>query len=231
MAKEKSEFVKNLKLTKPNDMDYYVPLSNDKENHKFICRVEKLVRSSMEYRDYINFLKEHIGLDSCIFFQSIGGSGTKKSRVSIELHHEPFTLYDIVSAVLTKYKDEGLPINDLLIADEVMELHYANKVGLVPLSKTAHQVVHNSTKLFVPLNMVYGQYSQFLNEYDEYIKLEIYINKANNLKLYDYQEWNILGHYKNSKKSIITNNIYETMIKRAYTPVNIYILLFLIAKV
>ena len=172
MAKEKSEFVKNLKLTKPNDMDYYVPLSNDKDKHKFICRIEKLVRSSMEYRDYINFLKEHIGLDSCIFFQSVGGE--KKGRVSIEIHHEPFTLYDIVATVLQKYIDEGLPINDLLICDEVMMLHYENKVGLVPLSKTMHQVIHNSTKMIVPLNMVYGVYSEFLDEYEPYVNDALY---------------------------------------------------------
>ena len=174
MGKEKSEFVKNLKLTKPSNMEYYVPLSNDKEKHKFITRIEKIVRSSMEYRDYINFLKEHIGLDSCVFFQNVGGSNAKKSRISIELHHEPFTLYDIVATVLTKYQDEGLPLNDLNIADEVMELHYANKVGLVPLSKTVHKVIHNSTKLLVPLTMVYGQYSQFLDEYEAYVDDHLY---------------------------------------------------------
>ena len=34
MAKEKSEFVKNVKLTAPQSMDYYVPLSNDKERRQ-----------------------------------------------------------------------------------------------------------------------------------------------------------------------------------------------------
>lgn len=185
MAKVKSEFVKNLKLTAPASMEYYVPLTNDKDKHKFIQRVEKVVRSSLEYRDYINFLKEHVGLDSCVFFQNVESG--KKSRISVELHHEPFTLYDIVSTVLTKYIDEGLPINDLNIADEVMELHYTNKVGLVPVSKTAHQIVHNSTKLIVPLNMVYGQYSQFLDEYEPYVddslyeKLEKKMDMTNNL--------------------------------------------------
>lgn len=172
MAKEKSEFVKNLKLTKPDDMEYYVPLTNDKEKHKFICRVEKLIRSSMEYRDYMQFLKDNVGLDSCTFFQSIGGN--KKSRVSIEMHHEPFTLYDYVAVVLEKFINEGLPINDLNIADEVMLIHYENKVGLVPLSKTMHQVIHNSTKLIVPLNMVYGKYSDFLEEYEPYIDESLY---------------------------------------------------------
>ena len=80
----------------------------------------------------------------------------------------------IENIVLRKYQEEGLPINDLLIADEVMALHYENKVGLVPLSKTAHEIIHNSTKLFVPINMCYGNYSEFLNEYEPYIEDEVF---------------------------------------------------------
>ena len=175
MAKKNSELIRNLKLSAPQTMDYYVAISNDKERHKFIKRVEKIVRSSKEYRDYIQFLKEHVGLDKCVFFQNVTNGGeNKKSRISIEIHHEPFTLYEIVDTVLTKYQDEGLPINDLLIADEVLELHYNNQVGLVPLSKTMHEMIHNSTKVIVPLNMCYGQYSEFLEEYEPYISEEMY---------------------------------------------------------
>ena len=37
-------------------------------NSKFesVKRVERIVRGSMEYRDYIKFLKEHMELNSCI---------------------------------------------------------------------------------------------------------------------------------------------------------------------
>ena len=175
MAKKNSELIRNLKLSAPQTMDYYVAISNDKERHKFIKRVEKIVRSSKEYRDYIQFLKEHVGLDKCVFFQNVTNGGeNKKSRISIEIHHQPCTLYEIVDTVLTKYQDEGLPINDLLIADEVLELHYNNQVGLVPLSKTMHEMIHNSTKVIVPLNMCYGQYSEFLEEYEPYISEEMY---------------------------------------------------------
>ena len=181
-GKKKSEFIREIELSKPKDMEYFVPIDNDKARHKFISRVEKIVRSSMEYRDYIQFLKEHIGLDRCIFFQQLSSS-EKGKKISIELHHEPFTLYDIVNVVLEKYIQEGLPINDLLIADEVLELHYANKVGLVPISKTAHQIIHNSTKLFVPLNMCHGEYTKFLEEYEPYVDDELYDKLERKLEL------------------------------------------------
>ena len=169
MAKNKSEFVKNIKMTKPNSMEYYTDISTPKARRKFIERVKKIVRSSMEYRDYIQFLKENVGLDSCVFWKNVTG-GDKHKRISIQMHHEPFTLEDYVNVVLTKYEEEGLPLNDLLIADEVLELHYENLVGLVPVSKTAHQLIHNTEKLFVPLNMVYGNYAEFLEKYDPYIE-------------------------------------------------------------
>lgn len=175
MGKNKSEFIKNIKLSTPKSMEYFVNISKDKDRFKFIKRIEGIVRSSSEYKDYIDFLKKHVGLDSCAFFQNVTNKGAnKKKRISIEIHHEPFTLYDIVNVVLTKYQDEGIPINDLNIADEVMMLHYENKVGLVPLSKTAHEIVHNSTKLMVPLNMCYGIYSDFLEEYEPYIDESLY---------------------------------------------------------
>ena len=166
-SSKQSEFIKNVKMTKPNNMEYTTVIPNAKARDKYVKRVERVVRQSMEYRDYIAFLKEHMDLDSCIFFQNVTSKG--KKRVSIELHHEQFTLYDYVNVVLQKFIDEGMPLNDLMIADEVLEMHYANQVGLVPLSKTAHQIIHNSEKLLVPLNMVYGQYSEFLEKYDNYI--------------------------------------------------------------
>ena len=114
-----------------------------------------------------------MGLDSCTFFPGITSTG-KHNRIRIEMHHEPLTLYDIVETVVNKYEEEGLPLNDLLIADEVMEKHFSNEVGLVPLSVTAHELVHNSTKLFLPLTVVYGNYSTFLDEYGPYIPDSVY---------------------------------------------------------
>lgn len=175
--KELNNYIKTVGIKAPEQMEYYVNIETDKERYKYISRIEKIIRRSMEYRNYIQFLKDNMDLDQCIFFQNITSeksSGSKRGRISIELHHEPFTLYDYVNAVVTKYQTEGIPLNDLMIADEVLKLHYENKVGLVPLSKTMHEVIHKSTKLIVPLNMVYGEYSQFLNEYEPYISDDIY---------------------------------------------------------
>lgn len=186
MKKGDSEFIKRIKTAIPEDMEYTPIINTEKDRSKFIKRCEKIIRSSQEYRDYISFLKEHVDMDKCAFFQNVTSEDAR--RVKIEIHHEPFTLYDYVAVVVDKFQSEGLPLNDLSISDEVMELHYNNKVGLVPLSKTIHEVIHNSNKIVIPLNMVYGDYAGFLAsaEYEPYVedlydKLEVKLNATKNL--------------------------------------------------
>ena len=173
-----NDIIRKVTFSAPEPADYIVSLETDKQRVRFIDRCEKIIRSSLEYRDYINFLKEHMDLNRCAFYQKVCHNKTdNRRRISIELHHEPFTLFDYVATVLDKFIDQGREIDDLLIADEVLALHYENKVGLIPLSKTIHQVYHNSSKLKIPLNMVYGNYSAFLAEYEQYDYADILYDK------------------------------------------------------
>ena len=148
------------------DDGYHVSISTDKEKERFIKRIERIVRKSGEYRDYIQFLRQNLDMDSCAFFNNV----TKKtnSKIRIEVHHEPLTLYDIVKILTEKYLQTGEEIDDLLIAEEVTRIHYTNQVGLIPLSKTLHEVVHNSNKLTIPMYMISGNFMAFLRENEEY---------------------------------------------------------------
>lgn len=188
-----SDLIKKLKIKAPKTMEYYVDIDNIKARTKFISRVERIVRNSLEYRSYIQFLKTNIDLNSCIFFENMSQENTgKRKKILIQLHHDPLTLYDIVDAVTRKFEEEGKPINAMLIADEVMECHYNNIVGLVPLSKTAHEMVHNSEKLYIPLNCVYGNYSEFIDKYYDYLddsvfeKINRKVEKTKNMKPEDF---------------------------------------------
>ena len=138
----------------------------DREKDKFIKKVEKIVRISGEYRDCTAFLRQYIGMDKCAFFNNISKATNKK--IKIEIHHEPLTLYDICDIIVTKWMAAGQVLNDLLVAEEVAELHYEDQVGLIPLSKTLHEVVHNSDKLVIPMYMIYGDYLKFLKENEDY---------------------------------------------------------------
>ena len=149
----------------------FYDLGREKDKFKYITTIERLCRSSMEYHDLIEFLKINMGMNFCSFFHNVSRDKFNgKNRIRIEIHHEPFTLYDITAIILNDRMDSGKPTDMLSVCDEVMQVHYEGIVGLLPLSQTVHQLVH-SGKLFVPLQFIDEGFNEFYNRYNETIKL------------------------------------------------------------
>ena len=138
---------------------------NNKERYKYCTTVKMLVRSTSEYREYIKFLKKYMNMDKCVVFPNLQ---TDSKRYSIELHHCPFTLMEIINVVVTKRQELGESLNPYLVAEEVLELHYDDKVGLINLSITAHELAEKG-RIFIPLQRIYQRYDLFVNEYEEYM--------------------------------------------------------------
>lgn len=139
---------------------------NPKTKSMFIKDIEKIIRTSLEYRNFIKFLKIEALLNYCTILNKLPDEII--SKITIEMHHYPFTLYDLVEAVLNKHISDDLDYTRLSIANEVMEQHYFLKVGIVPLTKTMHELAHSKT-IFVSTKNVFGNYKQFLNQYKYYI--------------------------------------------------------------
>ena len=134
---------------------------------RLIKKIEHMVRTSYEYKNYLTFLKNEIDMNNCAFLQNI-----TREDANIEIHHAPFTLFELATIVLNKhvtlYGDE---YSIYAVADELCRLHYENKVGLIPLSLTVHELVHRGD-IYIPINMVYGNVAQFYEEYKPYITKE-----------------------------------------------------------
>lgn len=143
---------------------------DEKDFKKFISDVEKDVRGSFEYQKAIKYIKENMDMNEDIFFESIRPN--KESKVHIEAHHTPFTLYDIVITVINKriFYNECMRLEQ--VSKEVAKLHYYMVVGLVGLSKTTHKLVHNQY-LFVPTTKVLGRYDVFVQYYKEFMTPEL----------------------------------------------------------
>lgn len=140
--------------------------NSPKDREKFIKTCEMVIRKSFEYKEYIRFLRENMDMSECIILSNLKNGNGK--RYHIEIHHEPFTLFDIVETVITKRLENGESINALNVADEVMELHYSGMVGLIPLTVTMHELVHKG-RIFIPLQFIYHKYNEFFTEYEEYM--------------------------------------------------------------
>lgn len=132
-----------------------------KEYGKLIKNVERHIRTSREYKDYIGYLKNEIGLNTCAILGEID-----HSRAEIEMHHYPFTLYDIVNIVAASRIVRGEGVTSLTLAHEVMNLHYENLVGIVPLSRTVHELAH-SGEIFINLKQVFGDVNEFVKRYSD----------------------------------------------------------------
>lgn len=165
--KKKDRPISSIKIELDELPERRIPTSfkNAKEQVKYIKTVESLVRRSKEYKDYIKFLRDNMDMRRCTVLRGLDASTQSGKKYSIEIHHEPFTLFDIVQTIINKRLSNGQTLDMFTVADECMYLHYEGKVGLIPLSKTMHELVHND-KIFIPLQYIYQEYSEFYSEYE-----------------------------------------------------------------
>ena len=158
---------------------------------KFIKHVESKFRSSDQYSAYLGYLKSEYNLKKCAILGNIDDD-----NATIELHHYPLYLYEICEILLIDAFKKQEQINSFILINKLLNLHYKNLVGLVPLSKTIHELVH-SGQIFIPLNKnyVFGNYDKFLEKYKYAISTEL-IDKINNAKLYtkDLEEDNSINN-------------------------------------
>ena len=92
-------------------------LLEEKSFNKYISDLERSVRNSFEYRSLIAYLKTTEGMDVCSFLENV--SSRDNTRVKIEIHHSPFTLYDICLAVFKKRQARKESTNIEAVAEEV----------------------------------------------------------------------------------------------------------------
>lgn len=164
---------------------YDFDLADEKSFKKYIQTLEKTVRSSFEYKALIQYLREYMDMNQCAFYQNVNNADTTKVR--IEIHHEPLSLYDICLIVYNKRLAFNEPLDEEYVAKEVMYLHYNLMVGLIPLAETVHQLVH-AQYLFVPTTAVLGKYREFVNMYKPYMlpeQLEALDHIEEATKVYD----------------------------------------------
>jgi hypothetical protein len=155
---------------------------DDKYFKRFIKSTERLVRTSIEYKEFVSYILSH--LKTCAFFENI-----TTEEATIEIHHHPLTLYEIVEIVAEKKFGEGVPITTFDVADEVLRLHWERKVGVIPLSKTVHELAHQG-EVHINIDRVFGKVAEFVEEYedgfteDHIAKIEALITHAKENKPY-----------------------------------------------
>lgn len=164
---EAPEVIKITDLPEFDIPDY--DLNDEKEFKKYLYDIERTVRNSFEYKRWLKYLREYVDMNKCSFYENVTNVDTTKIR--IEVHHEPLSLFDIVLTVYNKRVAYRESLEVEMVAKEVMYHHFAMNIGVIPLAETPHELVHNQY-LFVPSTRVFGNYKKFVQEYRAFMPQE-----------------------------------------------------------
>lgn len=130
---------------------------DDRAYLNFIKNCERSIRHSMEYREWVSYLKESVGISECQI------SNETYDDCSIDIHHHPFTLFQLVEIAISDFLSKGETFSTFDISKEIMLWHFRDIVGYIPLVRTLHEKYHNG-KLQIPTSMVNGDWKKILEE-------------------------------------------------------------------
>lgn len=139
---------------------------------RFIKKVELLVRRNPDYQDYVTVLRDEMGLDTCAYLGKVD-----VNKAEIHLHHCISNLYTICVTVCNRLMKTGKQVTSFILADEVVRLHLNDKIALVPLTATMHELAH-AGKIKIPKSVIYGNYMEYYEEHKDYMD-------EHELKLYE----------------------------------------------
>jgi len=147
---------------------YFSDIYDESLYKKFIKNIERLVRTSREYRAYIAALRSTYSVlnhDNILI-------NITDNDAELEFHHYPLSLYDLIDVMVMHKIVNKKKITTFSIAEELMNLHFNNIIGLVPLSKTTHELAHNGA-IFISTKQVFGDYKEFINKYSDGVSVEL----------------------------------------------------------
>lgn len=167
---------------------------DSKEEKTYIRNVERLVRTSPEYKTWLKYIRMELG---CYFLSF--KTGFMDGECQIHVHHHPLTLYDLVRVAIL----ESEYFNTFSLSYKVMEYHFKNLVGYVPLDSTAHDQYHN--KVYeIPKEIIMGDYYCLKDSLDKSESKSLVIESIDlktRLSLTEVpKEWYIEDHLDKIKK-------------------------------
>lgn len=145
---------------------------------QFINNAERRFRASKEYKAYKSYLIEYIGITRCQVFGNV-----TVEDATVELHHNVIGLRDICILISSHILNTVGVISTFDLIQLLIMEHWANRVGVTFLSKTAHQIYTNTYDGYIPPEQTFGKWWELLERYKYGITYGIansiinYINK------------------------------------------------------
>ncbi len=135
---------------------------NESSYKKFIKNCEMIIRRSIEYKLWRNYIIDVLQINECMITHE------KMDEVTIEVHHHIPSLFSLVTALVNKCIESEDEFCTFDICQQAIELHFKNKIGYVTLLKSMHEKFHNG-RLTIPIEFVKGDYNHFVREYSKFL--------------------------------------------------------------
>ena len=131
---------------------------SSKDFEKFVKNVERIIRSSVEYRLWVTYIIDNLGQKECALTHE------NINECPIVIHHHPINLYTIVKTIINDFIKKEQEFSTFDVAIKTIEMHYQNNVGYIVLLSDLHEKFHNSF-LKIPIQLVQGNYKYLIQNY------------------------------------------------------------------
>ena len=133
----------------------------------FLKNAESRFRASREYKAYKHYLMD-MGMDRCQIMGNVTSEGAE-----IELHHNVLGLFDICLLISSHIINTVGVISTFDLVQLLIQEHWANRVGITFLSKTAHQMYTSDPDGYIPPEQTFGRWWELLDRYRYGITFDI----------------------------------------------------------
>lgn len=161
---------------------------NETEFIKFAKNCEKLIRGSLEYKDWRSYILDVLQVNSCMITKE------RMDEVSVEVHHHIPSLFTLMKALINKKLEAEEAFSTFDICQEAIKLHFDNKLGYLVLITTMHEKVHNGY-LNIPTRLIRGDYVFFVTNYSKYLDENELENINKRLAVEDADPLWVKGNY------------------------------------
>ena len=130
----------------------------------FVKKCEYRVRTSNDYKAFISYVKNVLGINFCQVSSNIFDTDA-----TIEMHHGPIlTLFDYCSIVTDAFIANNKKISTFRIADQVLQEHFDLNVQVIMVAVTNHEAIHNRD-IFINVSQGIGNLNKFIEKYKDYL--------------------------------------------------------------
>ena len=163
----------NPTLRSPSSVDE-ISLVQTKETLADIDSYARFINNAISQFRHSKFYKAYkanlmaLGLDHCSYLHNINSE-----MAELEMNHVILTIFDIALLIAEHYLNTYGYVSTFHIVGGLREEHKQNRVPIVMMSKTVHQLYHNDELFYVHPNQIFGKWTELIKNYYNGITPEI----------------------------------------------------------